>query len=395
MVIPALIESDNQWFFNNAAASGEFKLPDSVSSIMTSKIDRLSPSQKMLVMVASVIGMAFPKHVLFAVFPVEYQGASFQADLDYLIAVRIISRDGGDNNIALPHFKFEQTLLHKTAYELLIFKKRRDLHFKIAEYYENTNRDYLVSVYTILAYHYYLAESWEMAVKYLLLSGKTALLNNELQQVVSCYSKLLTISEDYLKGISDIEKTSWRRKLSFAVFQQGNLTQCFEYLREAMTLLGDPIPGSWWEKLMSKWKWRGKLKNDSVIPDISEAEREKLLEQARCYEIADLLADTESDRFSARLRSLVLSANAAKYSSELARSQARMVLSYARFKNVKKASELCIKSLETLGNIEDHQKTNIVVKKDLSVFNVGFGQWSVSEKLLAEAQWVCEFIRIK
>ena len=92
-----------------------------------------------------------------------YDGEEFHKDLKFLVETGWITMDAKISRIDNVNFCFQQSLVQKTAYELLIFQKRRDLHLKIADYYENTSLDYLPTMYNVLAHHYFYAEKYDNA----------------------------------------------------------------------------------------------------------------------------------------------------------------------------------------------------------------------------------------
>jgi predicted ATPase len=73
-----------------------------------------------------------------------------------------------------PKYIFKHILTQEVAYESLLFSRRRELHKKIAEYYELNFEDNLESYYELLAFHYPRSEELPRALNYAVLAGDKA-----------------------------------------------------------------------------------------------------------------------------------------------------------------------------------------------------------------------------
>ncbi len=109
---------------NVARSSGTIDaLPDSIEAVVTADIDQLSPSDRIVLRYASVLGVAFEEDLLAAALRDDFT-------LDSSLWDRLkglVDRD------SLGLLRFRNTLVHDTAYEGLPFRRRRELHARVAE----------------------------------------------------------------------------------------------------------------------------------------------------------------------------------------------------------------------------------------------------------------------
>ena len=137
---------------------------DSVQGLIMGRIDRLHPEHQLALKVASVLGQKFTLSTLHEVYPIEVS----KADLcDYLIALERADIVSCEVEEPEPVFNFKHTITNEVAYNLMTFAQRRQLHQRIAEWYERAYADDLSAYYPFLAHHYEQAEVLPTAVTYL------------------------------------------------------------------------------------------------------------------------------------------------------------------------------------------------------------------------------------
>ena len=126
-------------------------LPDTVQGVITSRIDRLTPSQKLAIRVASVIGRAFPLRALQEIHPVAEHVPQLHDDLHVLAELQLtplLSVNGG------PTYAFKHAITHEVAYNTLLYTQRAQLHRAVAEWHEREHTDNLAPHYAVLAQHW-------------------------------------------------------------------------------------------------------------------------------------------------------------------------------------------------------------------------------------------------
>ena len=142
-----------------APAAGDLRsvdLPDTVHGAVMARIDRLSPSQRMLLKVASVVGRTFERDIVERLHPAHLDATSIVEDLDALTALQITGLQRPDPT---PAYTFTQLIFQEVSYNLMLFSQRRQLHRAMAEWLEGANAGELGRVYPSLATH------WSRAVE--------------------------------------------------------------------------------------------------------------------------------------------------------------------------------------------------------------------------------------
>jgi class 3 adenylate cyclase/tetratricopeptide (TPR) repeat protein len=111
----------------------ELAFPDTVEGVVTSRIDRLTPSQQTAMKVASVIGRTFSLDTLRAVHPIPEEAARLDDDLAALARLDLTPVDDAEGG---PGYRFKHAITHDVAYDLMLFAQRRALHRAVGEHLE-------------------------------------------------------------------------------------------------------------------------------------------------------------------------------------------------------------------------------------------------------------------
>ena len=140
-------------------------LPDSVEAIIAGEIDRLSPSDRTVLRYASVLGATFDPAQLAAVLRDEVKlDDSLWGRLGGLLDPE---PTGG--------IRFRSTLVRDAAYEGLPFRRRRELHGRVAEAIEATSGiSSAEEEVSSLALHFFEAQRYDKAWHYCRLAGDRA-----------------------------------------------------------------------------------------------------------------------------------------------------------------------------------------------------------------------------
>ena len=80
---------------------------------------------------ASVIGRVFPISVLSDIYPAEADASRLQDDLDMLDRLGLVHARAPQSA-----YSFKHAIIQDVAYDLLLFGQKRELHFKVAQWYE-------------------------------------------------------------------------------------------------------------------------------------------------------------------------------------------------------------------------------------------------------------------
>jgi len=148
-------------------AAGE-QLPDTVEALVATRIDRLDAGDRALLRWASVLGVSFSGALIDDVLE-GYEDVASASDAWERLG-EFVERD--------PHapgaFRFRHALIRDAAYEGLPFKRRRDLHGRVAEVIEQRQGDRADEESELLSLHFFRAERWSEAWRYSVVAGHRA-----------------------------------------------------------------------------------------------------------------------------------------------------------------------------------------------------------------------------
>ena len=236
----------------------DLTLPDTLQAAITNRIDSLDPAQQLTLKVASVIGRIFAFRVLQAVHPIEADKPALYDCLETLtrLSLTLVESEGPD--LA---YVFKHALTQEVAYNLMLFSQRRQLHQAVAEWIEKNYEKNLEAYYAILAHHWsQAAETTEAlrnshallkAVEYLDKAGEQAVQNYANKEVIQLFGQALELDQK-LAGPKlvawrcerQIRRARWHSRIGLAYYGIGSLPDCEKHVREALQLLGYPIPKS-------------------------------------------------------------------------------------------------------------------------------------------------------
>ncbi|HEY8558650.1 MAG TPA: hypothetical protein VIM97_15130, partial [Actinomycetes bacterium] len=238
------------------------RLPQTVNGAITSRIDRLSPTQQLTVKVASVIGRVFAVVILRDVHPLRSAvAATMTRDLAEIERADLTVLDTPEPDLS---YLFKHVIVQEAAYNLMLLSQRRQLHRSVAEWYERAGGGDLA----LLAHHWRLAEVPERAVHYLERAGAEALREGAYAEAVRFFTVLLELDDPgpaepparggRRPGMPDaraIRRARWEHQLGDAYLGLGQLAPEQEHLHVALALLGRRTPASG-RQLPGKLAWQ-------------------------------------------------------------------------------------------------------------------------------------------
>ncbi|TMK84863.1 MAG: tetratricopeptide repeat protein [Actinobacteria bacterium] len=154
-------------------------LPDTVEGVMTAQIDRLHPADRALLRTASVLGTSFDPAFLGEILAEEGLAAD-RGGWDRLRDFAAESEPGV--------FRFRHALVRDAAYEGLPFRRRRELHGRVAERIERTAGEEQAE---LLSLHFFNAQRFEDAWRYSRLAGERAQAKYALVEAGELYRRAL------------------------------------------------------------------------------------------------------------------------------------------------------------------------------------------------------------
>ena len=168
----------------------QIDLPDSLYSLILSRIDQLTENQKTLLKVASVIGRLFRAAMLWGVYNQFGDQERLRADLDTLSDLDLTPMDTPEPELA---YLFKHILTQEVAYETLSFATRAMLHDQIGQYIEKTYADALDRYTDLLAYHFERSENEPKKRKYLLQAAEAAQADYANTAAIMYYQRVLPL----------------------------------------------------------------------------------------------------------------------------------------------------------------------------------------------------------
>ncbi len=143
-------------------AGGITELPDSVESLMTSRIDKLSPTDRRVLRCAAVVGASFTKDLVDAALAPE----SPAPDVWERLGDFLVEEDG--------HLRFRHALVRDAAYEGLPYRRRREVHGRVGETIETRAGDRAEDEAELLSLHFFHAHDFDKAWRYSRMAGDHA-----------------------------------------------------------------------------------------------------------------------------------------------------------------------------------------------------------------------------
>jgi class 3 adenylate cyclase/tetratricopeptide (TPR) repeat protein len=165
------------------------ELPDSLHTLILSRIDQLGEREKSTLRVASIVGRLFRARWLTGYYPELGSFPQVKAALDALESLDITPLDSPEPELA---YLFKHIVTHEVTYESLPFATRAKLHEQLARYLESLVEDTALLLNSI-AFHYGCSENQEKQREYWRKAGEAAQKNFANEAALDDYEKLLPL----------------------------------------------------------------------------------------------------------------------------------------------------------------------------------------------------------
>ncbi len=193
-VIRSLIESGvvyqdgDRWIAN--AEIEDITIPDTIQSVIMSRIDRLEDEARYVLQSASVIGRLF-RHRLLGYITQQEQKLD-----EYLW--KLEERDLVYEQRAIPEleYSFRHVLTQETAYNTILSRRRKEFHHRVAEGYGALYASRLEEYYEELAYHYSRSDDRHKALDYLVKAGDKSRKSFANDAAIDYYRQALKLIDD-------------------------------------------------------------------------------------------------------------------------------------------------------------------------------------------------------
>jgi class 3 adenylate cyclase/tetratricopeptide (TPR) repeat protein len=169
-------------------------VPDTLVGVLSARIDHLPEDTKRVAQTAAVLGRVFGGRLLEAVCaaaPAPERIAEVGPHLDLLEYEELVRQRAREPE---PEYSFKHALTQQAAYDLLLVRRRRVIHGRVAGVLETQHADG-DALAPLLAHHYLLAEDWEKAAIYSRRAGELAVRVYALNEALGHFRRTVQAAE--------------------------------------------------------------------------------------------------------------------------------------------------------------------------------------------------------
>ena len=167
----------------------EPELPDSLHSLVLSRVDRLSEHQKATLKAASIIGRRFDLGVLQGYYPALGDAGRVSTEAAELQRLELLGHEP-------PYWAFRQLVTRDVSYASIPFAVRSQLHGRLARYIETHIATDSEPLLDLLALHYSFSEDAAKQREYLLRAGIAAQESYANETALNWFGQLLPLVEE-------------------------------------------------------------------------------------------------------------------------------------------------------------------------------------------------------
>lgn len=183
----AVQQIGDQWRLTRGMESVVMNVPDTLQGLILTRFDRLTPIQRQILQVASVIGKNFSLPVLKGVLNFPDPG-EVDRSLSTLLEREFIQPLASSVNA---EYTFRHVLMSDAIYSTLLRRESSRLHGQVGQVIEALYPDQLDGKAELLAHHYRWSPRLDRALHYSLLAGDKAVRNNVIDNARQHYEAAL------------------------------------------------------------------------------------------------------------------------------------------------------------------------------------------------------------
>ncbi len=227
----ALVRDKTTWRLSGTAGT---EVPEVLERLVRSRVDRLGPQAREVIISASVLGREFGLSFLAAVAEVEGELAT---GLSELCATGLLT---DVRQAPEPAYRFRHALIQEAIYEGMVRSQRRRLHARAAWGLEAASAERLEEVAAVLGHHYAAAGENERAVHYLEVAGDHAASVFANDEAITSFRSGIKIADQEGPGSQEMARAAiaLRAKLGQVLWHTWHNGQAREVLGEAIRLDG-------------------------------------------------------------------------------------------------------------------------------------------------------------
>ena len=180
-----IVQENNHWRATREIVN--VTIPDTLTGVLSARIDRLPESTKHVAQTAAVLGRIFAYRTLIATCaaaPPPEQIEEVEPHLSVLTYEELVRERVRDPEL---EYIFKHALTQEAAYEALLFRRRKELHRRAGEVLEQLYPEQRGELTSVLAYHFQLGEEWQRAADYAMGAGGQAVKVYALREALEYY----------------------------------------------------------------------------------------------------------------------------------------------------------------------------------------------------------------
>ncbi|MDQ3864589.1 MAG: DUF2791 family P-loop domain-containing protein [Actinomycetota bacterium] len=177
----------------------DVNIPDTLAGVLGARIDRLPENTKHVAQTAAVLGRIFAHRALktvCAAAPPPERIEDIEPHLGILTYEELVRESAIDPEL---EYIFKHALTQEAAYELLLIRRRKELHRRAGEALERLYPEHKSELSSVLAYHFRLGEEWPRAADYAMSAGAQAVkvyaMSEALEHYENAYDALAHVPE--------------------------------------------------------------------------------------------------------------------------------------------------------------------------------------------------------
>jgi class 3 adenylate cyclase/tetratricopeptide (TPR) repeat protein len=192
-----IVQENNHWRATREIVN--VTIPDTLTGVLSARIDRLPENTKHVAQTAAVLGRIFAQRALMATCaaaPPPEQIEDVEPHLGVLTYEELVRERVHDPEL---EYIFKHALTQEAAYELLLIRRRKELHRRAGEVLEELYPEQRGELASALAYHFRLGEDWQRAADYAMGAGAQAVKVFAMSEALAHYDD----AYEALKKVSD------------------------------------------------------------------------------------------------------------------------------------------------------------------------------------------------
>jgi class 3 adenylate cyclase/tetratricopeptide (TPR) repeat protein len=201
-----IVQENNHWRATREIVN--VTIPDTLTGVLSARIDRLPENTKHVAQTAAVLGRIFAQRALMATCaaaPPPEQIEDVEPHLGILTYEELVRERVHDPEL---EYIFKHALTQEAAYELLLIRRRKELHRRAGEVLEELYPEQRAELASALAYHFRLGEDWQRAADYAMGAGAQAVkvyaMNEALAYYDDAYEALKKVSDASSEQLCDV-----------------------------------------------------------------------------------------------------------------------------------------------------------------------------------------------